>query len=150
VTLIIGNHFQVTCNGGPQPQRSIEFSISDDGVARVDPNGLIVGVKLGKSKLIARVLNNVDNIEYSRSEILIHVVPLNKIKIVSHTSQLQVGSKLPLHLLGSNEYETPFAFGTSIPSLRIIWSVSNDNIAAIETAFESVRLSILRIDNFTN
>ncbi len=141
VTLIIGNHFQVTCIGGPQPQRSIEFSISDGGVARVDPNGLIVGVKLGKSKLIARVLN-VDNIEYSRFEILIHVVPLNKIKIVSHTSQLQVGSKLPLHLLGSNEYETPFAFGTSIPSLRIIWSVSNDNIAAIETSFESVRLSI--------
>jgi len=129
----------VTCIGGPQPQRSIEFSLIDESVARVDPNGLIVGLKHGRTKLVARVLS-VDNVEYSRSEILIYIVPLNKIKIVSHTSQLQVGSKLPLHLLGANEFETPFAFATSIPSLKISWSVSNDNIAVIERVFESVRV----------
>lgn len=136
VTLIIGNNFQVTCIGGPQPQRSIEFSLNDEGVARVDHNGLIVGLKLGKTKLVARVLN-VDYVEYSRSEIYVNVVSLNKVKIVSQTSQLQVDSKLPLHLLGSNEYETPFAFGISSPSVKISWSVSNDNIAVIERVFES-------------
>lgn len=129
----------MTTIGGPQPQRHIEFALADESVARVDSNGLIVGSKLGKTKLIARVLS-VDNIEYSRSEIELYVVALNAIKIVCQTSQLRIGSKVPLHLMGANEFETPFSFGTSVPNLKITWSVSNDNIALIEQVFQSVSL----------
>ena len=137
VTLIVGDHFQVTTIGGPQPQRNIDFTLVDEKIANVGSNGLIVGSKLGKTKLISRVLS-VENIEYSRSEVEVNVVALQKIKIVSPTSQLRIGSKLPIHLLGANEFETPFSFGTSMPSLKITWSVSNDNIAAIENLFQSV------------
>lgn len=137
LTLIVGDYFQVMTSGGPQPMRNIEFSLSDESLAKVDPNGLIVGFKLGKTKLIARVLS-VDNVEYSRSEMELNVVALTKIKIVSPTSQLRVGSKLPLHLMGANEFENAFSFGTSVPSLRITWSVSSDNIALIEDVFQNV------------
>ncbi|CAG2178246.1 unnamed protein product, partial [Oppiella nova] len=135
LTLIVGAHFQVTTLGGPQPQRNIEYSLVDKTVARVDSNGLIVGSKLGKTKLIVRVLS-VENIEYSRSEIDLHVVALNKIKIVSHSSQLRIGSQLPLQLMGANEFETPFSFGSAIPALRITWSLSNENIATIGGVFQ--------------
>ena len=123
--------------GGPQPQRNIEFSLVDDKVANVDSNGLIVGSKLGKTKLIARVLS-IENVEYSRSEVELNVVALNKIKIISPVSQLAIGSKLPLHLMGTNEFETSFSFATSVPSLKITWSVTNDNIAAIDQVFQNV------------
>ena len=117
--------------------RNIEFSLADGNVAKVNSNGLIVGSKLGKTKLVARVVS-VDNLEYSRSEMELNVVALTKIKIITPTSHLRVGSKLPLHLIGANEFENAFSFGTSVPSLRITWSVSSDNIAIIEDVFLKV------------
>ena len=42
---------QVSANGGPQPQSTIEFSIGDVDVGSVSHSGLVEALKLGSTKL---------------------------------------------------------------------------------------------------
>jgi len=148
ITLIVGNHFQAGFIGGPQTQRNIEFSLADSTVATVDSNGLIRAQRLGKTKLTGRVMN-VNNFEYSRAEIEVHVVPLKKVKIWTPINQLVAGGHLPLYLIGSSEqHESPFMFGQADPALKITWSLSNEKIASIGNSFQKV--CFFSVLNFPN
>lgn len=134
----MGNHFQANFIGGPQTQRNIEFSIGDASLASVANNGLIKALKIGKTKLTGRV-TNVNNFEYSRAEVEVHVVPLKKIKIWCPVNQIVMGSYMPIYLIGSSElHETPFMFGQAEPALNVTWMLSNEKIAAIESSFQKV------------
>ncbi|KAJ6218542.1 hypothetical protein RDWZM_009699, partial [Blomia tropicalis] len=137
ITLIVGSSFQATVVGGPQTQRNIEFTIGDSSFASVTPNGLITTTRIGKTFLTGRLLN-VDNFEYSRAEVAVNVVPLEKIKIWAPVNQLLAGSSMPLYLIGNNaeQWESPFMFGSADPALKIVWSLSNEKIANVEGSFE--------------
>ena len=134
----MGNHFQANFIGGPQTQRNIEFVIGDPSLASVANNGLIKALKIGKTKLTARA-TNINNFEYSRAEVEVHVVPLKKIKIWTPVNQIVLGSHMPLYLIGSSEqHETPFMCGQAEPALNVTWTLSNEKIASIESSFQKV------------
>ena len=148
ITLIVGNHFQVTFVGGPQTQRNVEFFIDDLSLATVATNGLIKANRIGHTKLTGRVMN-VNNFEYSRAVVDVYVLPLRKIKIWTPVNQILVGSHLPLFLIGSSEqHEIPFMFGQADPPLKISWSLSNEKIASIDSSFHVVNVLCLLFYTF--
>ena len=45
---------------------------------------------------------------------------------------------MPLYAMGTNEYETPFAFGSALPPLSFKWSINNKEAAAIDSVYHKV------------
>ena len=56
VTLVLGATLQVVTSGGPQPDAVVEYSLADGKVATCTSNGIVEGIRLGHSKLVARAV----------------------------------------------------------------------------------------------
>lgn len=64
-----------------------------------------------------------------------HVIELDGIKIFAPLKRLQTGTQMPLYAMGTNEYETPFTFGSAIPPLSFKWSINNKEAAKIDSIY---------------
>ncbi|XP_022250684.1 nuclear pore membrane glycoprotein 210-like isoform X2 [Limulus polyphemus] len=139
ITLVVGATFQVTCVGGPHPQSNIEYVIEDQNIATVMGAGIVTATKLGNTTLTARAVGYVRDkgafIVYSKDQVDIYVVPLHGIRIHTPLTRIEKGTKVPFHAFGLNEHESPFAFGTAIPSLLFHWSVNNPEVASLQSVY---------------
>ena len=75
---------------------------------------------------------------FFQDEVNVHVVELDGIKIFAPLKRLQTGTQMPLYAMGTNEYETPFAFGSALPPLSFKWSINNKEAAAIDSVYHKV------------
>ncbi|ELU01491.1 hypothetical protein CAPTEDRAFT_222865 [Capitella teleta] len=138
ITLIIGAVFQVTASGGPQPESAIEFSMQNVTVASVDSSGLLDAQELGSTWVKGQAVG-VDEHNgftiYSEDEVEVHVVPLEGIRIWTPLKRIQTNTKMPMYAVGISENESPFSFGSALPSLSFHWSLSNKDVCALKPLF---------------
>ncbi|XP_074660511.1 nuclear pore membrane glycoprotein 210-like [Tubulanus polymorphus] len=152
ITLIIGALFQVTSYGGPQPQSTIEYTIQSTDVAKVSNGGLIEALELGNTTVIGRAVGvdpeTGDKIIYSQDSVTVYVVMLYGIRIDAPLSRIQAGIEMPVHAVGMNEHETPFAFGSAIIPLTLTWTINNKEVATLKSVFHKSGIKMAKESNF--
>ena len=125
--------------GGPQPDAAIEYSLENSQVASCASNGLIEGVRLGHSKLFARAVG-IDRQTgkqrvYSQDQVDVHVIRLSGVRITVPLSRVRQNTEMPVFLMGLDENQTPFAFGTCNPPLTIEWQLTDHQSGQVFSPF---------------
>lgn len=62
---------------------------------------------------------------FFQDEVDVHVISLSGIRISVPLKRVRQGSEMPVHLMGLDVHQTPFAFITCVPALRFDWSLSD-------------------------
>ncbi|KAL5006223.1 hypothetical protein ScPMuIL_015029 [Solemya velum] len=153
ITLIIGAVFQVLSRGGPQPQSTVEYSISNSRIVSVSSSGLLDAQELGMTtvhgKAVGQDPETGETIVYSEDDAVVNVVVLAGIRIHSPLTRLQTGTKMPVYALGLTEQETPFSFGSALPPLHFQWSVNIDkDIVKLQSVFDKSGIVASPANNF--
>ncbi|XP_060621976.2 nuclear pore membrane glycoprotein 210 [Anolis sagrei] len=148
VTLLIGAVIQITSAGGPQPQSNIIFSISDTSIASVNNSGLISGISVGNSTVTGMVqAANAETgqvVIVSQDKVEVEVIQLEAVRIYAPITRMKTGTQMPVYVMGITSNQTPFSFGSAVPGLTFLWSVSKRDILDVKSRFSeaSVQLSI--------
>lgn len=126
-------------SGGPQPDAVVEYSLENGQMATCTSNGIIEAVQLGRTKLFARAMG-IDRQTgklriYSQDQVDIHVVRLSGIRIAAPLTRLRQNTEMPVYLMGLDDFETPFAFGTCNPPLIIEWLLSDHQSGQVSSPF---------------
>jgi nuclear pore complex protein Nup210 len=129
VTLVLGATLQVVTSGGPQPDTVVEFTLVESNIATCTSNGIVEGIRLGHSKLVARAVG-IDRATgkqriYSQDQVDVYVIRLSAIRIVSPLTRVRQNTEMPIYFMGLDENETPFSFGTCNPPLKVEWQLSD-------------------------
>ncbi|GIY11089.1 hypothetical protein CDAR_380621 [Caerostris darwini] len=151
VVLVVGATFQVLCSGGPQPLSNIEYVMDNKDIAVVSACGTVEAKKVGSTTLIARSvgLDKKGNaVVFSEDKTLVSCVSLKEVKIHAPLSRMIAGTEMPLYAMGHTDSESPFTFGTAVPSAKFKWSISNDKVASINTLYNPVGLQETSANNF--
>ena len=98
ISLVIGAAFQFTHSGGPA-DCSLQFSVGDLGLASTNQEGLVTALALGSTSLTVTAVDSEGKV-YSRDTVKVMVRALTSLQIVSPTSTVLAGTKLPLYLFG--------------------------------------------------
>ena len=126
-------------SGGPQPDAVVEFSLENGQMATCTSNGIIDGIQLGRTKLFARAMG-IDRQTgkpriYSQDQVDIHVVRLTGIRIAAPLTRVRQDTEMPVYLMGLDDFETPFAFGTCNPPLIVEWLLSDHQSGHVTSPF---------------
>lgn len=126
-------------SGGPQPDAIVKYSLENEDLATCSSNGIIDAVQIGRTKLFARAVG-IDRLTgksrvYSQDQIDIHVIRLSGIRISSPLTRLRQNTEMPIHLMGLDDFETPFAFGTCNPPLIVEWMLSDHQSGQVSSPF---------------
>ncbi|KAG1690966.1 Nuclear pore membrane glycoprotein 210 [Nymphon striatum] len=150
VTLLIGAVFQVSSIGGPEPQLNIEFNIKNKDIASVSNAGIIKASAIGITRIIGNVIcgDSSDSTAFSKDEVRVHVVRLHGIKLHIPLTRIKTNSEIAIYVLGLNEPENPFSFGTADPPLKINWIISNSDIAVLLPTYHKVPIHSKQHNNF--
>uniref|UniRef100_A0A0K0E0Q5 Exported protein n=1 Tax=Strongyloides stercoralis TaxID=6248 RepID=A0A0K0E0Q5_STRER len=137
VTLLTESYFQFEFVGGPTPLPEVKFELSNNNIATVDSNGLILTKKnIGDTFVKIVSLNN--QFKSSMEQVLIKVVTLKGIKIELSSNSPYVGEVISATIYGIGENESPFSFGGAIYPLSVEWKFSqNQNIEIIPIQSEN-------------
>ncbi|XP_041859658.1 nuclear pore membrane glycoprotein 210 isoform X2 [Melanotaenia boesemani] len=136
MTLLIGAMMQITSEGGPQPQSNILFSISNEEIASVNPMGHVRGVAVGNITVTGMV-QAVDAetgklVVISKDQVEVEVVVLMGIRIRAPVTRMKTGTQMPVYVMGLTNSQTPFSFGSVLPSLTFHWSTTKRDILDIQ------------------
>ncbi|GIY81530.1 nuclear pore membrane glycoprotein 210 [Caerostris extrusa] len=151
VVLVVGATFQVLCSGGPQPLSNIEYVMDNKDIAVVSACGTVEAKKVGSTTLIARSVGldkKGNTVVFSEDKTLVSCVSLKEVKIHAPLSRMIAGTEMPLYAMGHTDSESPFTFGTAVPSAKFKWSISNDKVASINTLYSPVGLQETSANNF--
>ncbi|XP_075689920.1 nuclear pore membrane glycoprotein 210 [Rhinoderma darwinii] len=152
IILLIGATMQITSEGGPQPQPSINFLITDENVASVSSNGLVKGVKVG-NVTVTGVIQAVD-VEsgkvsiVSEDEVEVEVIQLKGVRIHAPVTRMKSGTQMPVYLMGISSSQTPFSFGNSVPGLTFHWSVIKRDFIEVKSRHDEASFNLLEQYNF--
>ena len=72
---------------------------------------------------------------YSQDRIDVHIIRLSGVRISSPLTRLRQNTEMPIHLMGLDDFETPFAFGTCHPPLIVEWQLSDHQSGQVSSAF---------------
>lgn len=138
-TLIIGAVLQYSSKGGPQPDSHIEYSVKDKTTAEVGPNGILKGLKLGTTTIMARAVGvnptTGQKIIYTEDDVEVQIIPLSGIRISAPLSRFQTTTTVPMWATGSPDSLSPLIIGTREPPIKFDWAVDDANIATIAGLF---------------
>ncbi|XP_054706619.1 nuclear pore membrane glycoprotein 210-like [Uloborus diversus] len=151
ITLIVGATFQVLYTGGPQPQTVVEYTMNEKDIATISGAGVVEAKKIGKTSLFAQSVGldkKGNTVVYSEDQIIVDCISLKEVKIYSPLSRMVVGTEMPLYVMGTTEQETPFTFGTALPSAKFKWSISNDKVASLHNLYTPMGLEETNENNF--
>ncbi|XP_023569555.1 nuclear pore membrane glycoprotein 210-like [Octodon degus] len=152
MTLIPANMMQVTCEGGPQPQSIILFSISNQTVAVVNRRGQVTGRVVGTAVVHGTIQTvNEDTgkvIVFSQDEVQIEVVRLRSVRIVAATTRLITATEMPVYITGVTSTQSPFSFGSASPGLTFHWSLSKRDVLDLAPRHSEVSLQLPDENNF--
>ncbi|CEF61306.1 Gp210 [Strongyloides ratti] len=137
VTLLTESHFQFEFVGGPTPLPEVKFDLSNNNIADIDSNGLILTKKtIGESYVKIISLNN--QFKSSLEQVLLKVVSLKGIKIELSSNSPYVGEVIFATIYGVGDNESPFSFGGAIYPLNVEWKFSkNQDIEVIPVQSEN-------------
>ncbi|KAK5613945.1 hypothetical protein CRENBAI_014064 [Crenichthys baileyi] len=137
MTLLIGAMMQITSEGGPQPQSNILFSISDEEIAGVNAMGHVRGASVG-NVTVTGLVQAVDTetgklVVISQDQVEVEVVVLTAIRIRAPVTRIKTGAQMPVYVMGLTNSQTPFSFGSVLPSLTFYWSTTKRDILDIHS-----------------
>lgn len=117
----------------------IEYVLDNSQVASCSSNGIINGVRLGHSKLYARAVG-IDRQTgkqriYSQDQVDVHVIRLSGVRITVPLTRVRQNTEMPVFLMGLDENQTPFAFGTCNPPLTVEWLLSDHQSGQVFSPF---------------
>ncbi len=126
-------------SGGPQPDAVVEYSLENGQMATCTSNGIIDAIQLGRTKLFARAVG-IDRQTgkariYSQDQVDIHVVRLSGIRIAAPLTRVRQDTEMPVYLMGLDDFEVPFAFGTCNPPLIVEWLLSDHQSGQVASPF---------------
>jgi len=122
ISLVIGAAFQFTTSGGPA-DCSLQFSVGEPGLASTNQEGLVTALALGSTALTVTAVDSEGKV-YSRDTVTVNVRVLTALQIVSPSSTVLAGTRLPLYLFGQDQDMNVYSYGSALPLLNIDWSVS--------------------------
>uniref|UniRef100_A0A672IXM8 BIG2 domain-containing protein n=1 Tax=Salarias fasciatus TaxID=181472 RepID=A0A672IXM8_SALFA len=136
MTLLIGSMMQITSEGGPQPQSNILFSISEEEIASVSPIGHVRGNAVG-NVTVTGLVQAIDAetgklVVVSQDQVEVEVVVLTAIRIRAPITRMKTGSEMPVYVMGLTNSQTPFSFGSALPSLTFHWSTTKRGILDVQ------------------
>lgn len=116
---------------------TLKWKSADTGIATVDNNGLVSGVKSGTVKITATAADISNPANIVRGEITITVVPVkvNKIELVSAVS-IEVGNTktITATALPANAENRKLTWGSNSPEVASVTPDSNDSSKVVITA----------------
>lgn len=140
ITVAVGAHIQYSSRGGPQPTPHLEYSIKNPETAQITNNGIIKGVAVGKTRVMARALGTNpttgQRVIYTEDAVEVKVIKLSSIKISGPLTRMQVGATIPLWASGVPEQITPLILGSIDPPVRFDWGVQDSDVAKITGPFQ--------------
>uniref|UniRef100_A0A672IUC1 BIG2 domain-containing protein n=1 Tax=Salarias fasciatus TaxID=181472 RepID=A0A672IUC1_SALFA len=144
MTLLIGSMMQITSEGGPQPQSNILFSISEEEIASVSPIGHVRGNAVG-NVTVTGLVQAIDAetgklVVVSQDQVEVEVVVLTAIRIRAPITRMKTGSEMPVYVMGLTNSQTPFSFGSALPSLTFHWSTTKRGILDVQPRHANVEL----------
>ena len=143
---------QIRSSGGPKPQATILYTISNVTVATVDDAGILearvpgVAIVTGKAQSIDPISGQ--TLTYSQDVVYVTVVKLTGVKIFVPSTRLLTGVEVGVHALGLND-ETPFSFGSATPGISFHWSSSNMDVMSLASIYDKAGVSIQEEQDFS-
>ncbi|XP_077380724.1 nuclear pore membrane glycoprotein 210-like isoform X2 [Festucalex cinctus] len=142
MTLLIGGMMQITSEGGPQPQPSILFSISNEDIASVNRIGHVKGMTLG-NVTVTGLVQTVDTetgklFVMLKDQVEVEVVHLTAIRISAPITRIMTGMQMPVYVMGLSNSQTPFTFANALPSLTFHWSSTKRDILNVQSRHSMV------------
>uniref|UniRef100_A0A3B5M437 Nucleoporin 210 n=1 Tax=Xiphophorus couchianus TaxID=32473 RepID=A0A3B5M437_9TELE len=152
MTLLIGAMMQITSEGGPQPQSNILFSISDEEIASVNAVGHVRGVSVG-NVTVKGLVQAVDAetgklVVISQDQVEVEVVILSAIRIRAPVTRIKTGAQMPVYVMGLTNSQTPFSFGSVVPSLTFSWSTTKRDILDVHSRHIEANVELQPEHNF--
>uniref|UniRef100_A0A6I8NB33 Nucleoporin 210 like n=1 Tax=Ornithorhynchus anatinus TaxID=9258 RepID=A0A6I8NB33_ORNAN len=143
ITLVPTNMVQVVCEGGPQPQSLIDFTISNKTVALVNHRGQVTARAAGTAVVhgTIRTVNEDTGLVtvFSQDEVEVEVVQLRAVRILAATTRLVTDTEMPIYVMGLGSAQTPFSFGNANPGLTFHWAVTKRDVLDLEPRQAEVR-----------
>nr|XP_045612932.1 nuclear pore membrane glycoprotein 210-like isoform X2 [Procambarus clarkii] len=151
ITLIIGAVYQVETNGGPYPDASVEYSVTNETIASTSHAGVVTALSLGTTVLTAQAVSvgkeTGHKIVYSQDTVIVNVIPFEKIRIYAPLTHLETGTTMPVYALGSEDHQNPLAYATAGPPLVFEWSINNKQIASFIGVYDKNGLQETKENN---
>ncbi|XP_013866027.1 nuclear pore membrane glycoprotein 210 [Austrofundulus limnaeus] len=152
MTLLIGAMMQITSEGGPQPQSHIIFSISDEDIASVNAMGHVRGAHVG-NVTVTGLVQAVDAetgklVIVSQDQVEVEVVFLTAIRIRAPITRMKTGAQMPVYVMGLTNSQTPFSFGSVLPSLTFYWSTTKRDILDVQPRHSETNVNLQPEHNF--
>ncbi|KAK6643599.1 hypothetical protein RUM43_005109 [Polyplax serrata] len=152
VTMLVGSTLQVHTFDGPA-DGFVEFYIEKSSLAKVDCDGVVEALKIGKTTLIARSLSTLretgEKVIDSEDVVVINIVPLKGVSIQSPITRIIQGAVMPLWAVGSPEDLDSLRLGSTKYDLLFFWEVNNENCAQIKTIFHDMGIHVPESDQVT-
>lgn len=140
ITLLVGAIYQVETKGGPYPDAVVEYIMGNDTIAVSSHTGVVTARNLGVTKLSAQAVTvekeSGRTVVCSEDTVIIHVVPLENIRIHAPLTHLETGTTMPLYAIGTDEHQNPFSYATAYPPLIFEWAINNKQVASLNSIFE--------------
>ena len=138
-------YLQLRSSGGPKPQTSLIYSVSNDTVAEVSESGLILAKELGTTIVTGKVKVNEPSmdqpISYSQDMVTVQVMKLTGIKIYMEATRLLSGVSVAIYAYGVGG-ESPFTFTSMHHGIVFQWSVSNMDAVSLSSVYDKAGISV--------
>ncbi|XP_072536827.1 nuclear pore membrane glycoprotein 210-like [Salminus brasiliensis] len=153
MALVLGSVRQVKWEGGPQPQSSVGFSVSNSHIASVTETGLVRGLAVGVVKLRG-VLHTVTQdtgalLTFAEDEVEVEVFSLTAVRIQAPLVRMSVGTEMPVYVMGSDSTQNPLALGSVEAGLSFIWSLGQLGVLEIQPRHTQAGISVSPSHSFS-
>ncbi|XP_067305787.1 nuclear pore membrane glycoprotein 210-like [Pseudorasbora parva] len=151
LALAVGSVRQVKLVGGPHPQSSVRFSVSDSSIAAVTETGLVRGVAVGVVKLRG-ALQTQDTeapLTFVQDEVEVEVFSLTAVRIQAPLVTLSVGTEMPVYVIGRDSGQNPLSLGSVVSGLRFHWSLHKPCVLEIKPRHAQVGVSVSPSHSFS-
>uniref|UniRef100_A0AAY5K3A7 BIG2 domain-containing protein n=1 Tax=Esox lucius TaxID=8010 RepID=A0AAY5K3A7_ESOLU len=146
-------HSQVKWEGGPHPQSSVGFSVSDNRIATVTDTGLVRGVGVGLVKLRGALQTVTQDtgalLTFAQDEVEAEVFNLTGVRIQAPLVRLSVGSEMPVHVMGSDASQNPLALGSVEAGISFQWSLGKLGVLEIHPRHTQAGVTVSPAHSFS-
>ncbi|EDW34958.1 GL20049 [Drosophila persimilis] len=131
-TLLVGSSIQIYCQGGPQPNTNLIYTVEKEQVATMS-SAIVTAHRLGASNITGKCLmkNPVTGKDevVSQDTIEVRVAALKGVEIRTPLVRIRSGAVMPATLWGQPDF-SPMVLGT-LEDMQITWTVSQPGIVEI-------------------
>ncbi|XP_031431944.2 nuclear pore membrane glycoprotein 210-like [Clupea harengus] len=153
LSLALGSIRQVKWEGGPHPQSSVGFSVSDSEVATATDTGLVKGVSVGVAKLRGALQTIMQDtgalLTFAQDEVEVEVFELTGVRIQAPLVRLTVGTEMPVYVMGSDSSQSPLSLGSVESGLSFHWTLGKLGVLEILPRHTRAGISVSHTHSFS-